>query len=99
MKPIARWRTRWKRMTSITWRGTRAKRKAAESKRWDTDRVDAARSASRAGAMMTKIGPRLSPGSVAREQWLSRRPEISPHVQGVRLNHTIFAREEGLVMR
>jgi len=27
------------------------------------------------------------------------RGTILAHVQGVRLNHTIFAREEGLVMR
>ena len=47
-------------------------------RRWDADRVVAARSASPAGAIMTKTGPRSSPGSVARGRSSSRRPEISP---------------------
>ena len=44
---------------------------------WAAARVGAARNASPVGGTTTKTDRPSSPGSVAREQWLSRRPEIS----------------------
>src|SRR5262245_7567221 len=45
-KPIARWRARWKRMTSTTPRAARGKRQGVARRRWGAARVVAARSAS-----------------------------------------------------
>lgn len=75
---VAGWRARWKRMTSITRRGTRAKPHTAGRRPWDADRVAAARSVSPAGAIRIKTGQRLLRGSVARGLLSSRRPVISP---------------------
>ena len=57
--------------------GNKGQAKQGGKKRWGAARVGAARSASPVGAIMTKTGPRSSPGSVARGLSSSRRPEIS----------------------
>ena len=57
---------RSKPMTSITLPARRAKPRRVARSRWDAAHVDAARNASPGGAITTKIGRPLSPGSVAR---------------------------------
>ena len=62
MRCIVNWKGPLKRMTSITRRARRGKHHTVARKRWDATRVVAGRNASRAGAIMTKIGQPLSPG-------------------------------------
>ena len=78
MRCTANWRARWKRMTSTIPLATRGKRKGVGRRRWDAARVGAVRNASPAGAIMTKTGRRLLPGSAARGLSSSTRPAISP---------------------
>ena len=63
---IANWGARSKRMNSITPPARRAKHNTAGKSPWDAGRGVAARSASLAGATMTKTGRRSSRGSAAR---------------------------------
>jgi transposase-like protein len=72
------WMARSKPMTSSTRRATKGKPSRAGRSGWDAGHAGAGRSASQAVAIMIKIGPRSSPGSVARGRWSSRRPRISP---------------------
>ena len=58
--------------------GQKGQAKQGGRRRWDVERVGAARNVSLVGAIMTKTGPRLLPGSVARGLSSSRRPKISP---------------------
>src|SRR5215472_14558277 len=57
--------------------GHKGKRRTVGRRRWDAARVGAARHSSPVGVMMTKTGPRLVPGSVARGRSSCRRPKIT----------------------
>jgi hypothetical protein len=77
-RPIASWRALSKPMTSTIPLARRAKPSTVGKRRWGTGRVGVARNASRAEAIMTKTGRRLSPGSAGRARSSSMRPAISP---------------------
>src|SRR5262249_35790560 len=66
MRWSANWRARSKRMISITRRATKGKPNRAGRRYGGADRVGVVRSASRAGAMMTKTVRRSSRGSAVR---------------------------------
>src|SRR5262249_48788557 len=71
MRCTASWRGRSKRMSSITRRATRAKRSRAGRNPWGAARVDAARSASRAGA--GRHYEKARPAIIA---WVSRQGAV-----------------------
>ena len=66
IKWSAHWRARSKRMPSSTRRATKGKPNRAGRRYWGADRVGGGRSASRAGAMMTKTARRSSRGAAVR---------------------------------
>ena len=78
MKWSVNWQGPSKRMISTTPLARRGKPSRVGRRRWDVERGGAARNVSLVGAIMTKTGPRLLPGSVARGLSSSRRPKISP---------------------
>ena len=78
LRGIASWKAPLKPMTSTRPRATRAKPSTEGQSPWGVARVGAGRNANQGGAIMTKIGPRLLPGSVVRGLWSSTRPKISP---------------------
>ena len=77
MRCSASWTGQSRRMTSITRLARRGKPGEVAASPWVVDRVVAARSASRAEAIMTKTGRPSSRGSVAKEQSCYTRPAIS----------------------
>jgi hypothetical protein len=77
MRCIANSREPLKPMTSTIPQATRAKPQGAGRRRRVADHGGAARSASLAGAITTKIGRRLLRGSAGRGRSSSRRPAFS----------------------